>query len=147
LILDQPKLLEFVHEDVHARARGSDHVCEGLLRDPRQRRLWIGLAGPNAGKGRPKGSLNQATADVRAIAQSYTEEAILTLVALMRRKKTPPQTRAYAASAILDRGHGRPGHLKRNTGESGTGPVTVNITEEFYPNGCRVPRWRSGRVT
>jgi hypothetical protein len=89
-MLDQPKLLEFVHEDVHARARGSDHVCEGPLRDPRQRRLWIGLAGPNAGKGRPKGSLNKATADVRAIAQSYTEEAILTLVALMRGKKTPP---------------------------------------------------------
>jgi hypothetical protein len=38
--------------------------------------------------------------------QGSTAEAILTLT-LMRGKKTP-QTRAYAASVILDRGHGKP---------------------------------------
>jgi hypothetical protein len=43
------------------------------------------------------------------------------------------QARAYAASALLDRGHGRP--AQAHTGESGTRPVIVNITEEFYPNG------------
>ena len=103
---------------------------------------WKTMAGsrtpPNAGKGRPKGSKNKLGADIRAMAQVYTAEAILALVDIMRgqgraREKIPPQARAYAASALLDRGHGKP--AQAHTGESGTGPVIVNITEEFYPNG------------
>jgi hypothetical protein len=39
---------------------------------------------PNAGKGRPKGSKNKASADVRAAAQVYTDEALATQVELMR---------------------------------------------------------------
>jgi hypothetical protein len=47
------------------------------------------------------------------------------------REKIPPQARAYAASALLDRGHGKP--AQAHTGESGTGPVTVNLIEELHP--------------
>ena len=91
---------------------------------------------PNAGKGRPKGSKNKLGADIRAMAQVYTAEAILALVDIMRghgraREKISPQARAYAASALLDRGHGKP--AQAHTGESGTGPVTFNLIEELHP--------------
>jgi hypothetical protein len=43
----------------------------------------------------------------------------------------PPQARAYAASGLLDRGHGKP--AQAHTGESGTGPVTINLIEELHP--------------
>src|ERR1700730_9223935 len=50
--------------------------------------------------------------DVRALAQVYTAEAILALVAIMRghgrgREQIHAQARAYAASELLDRGHGK----------------------------------------
>jgi hypothetical protein len=47
------------------------------------------------------------------------------------REKIPPQARAYAASALLDRGHGKP--AQGYTGEGGTGPVTINPIEELHP--------------
>jgi hypothetical protein len=94
---------------------------------------------PNAGKGRPKGAKNKVSADVRALAQTYTEEALYALVKLMRGQRRPGrraapvpyQTQAYAAGLILDRGHGKP--AQAHTGESGTGPVTVNLIEELHP--------------
>jgi hypothetical protein len=36
------------------------------------------------GKGRPKGAKNKVSADVRPLAQTYTEEALFKLVTLMR---------------------------------------------------------------
>lgn len=53
--------------------------------------------------GRPKGQGN-----VRELAQQHTEEAVSTLVEIMKDKKAPPAARATASSAILDRGWGRP---------------------------------------
>jgi hypothetical protein len=47
------------------------------------------------------------------------------------REKFPPQARAYAASALLDRGHGKPAQAL--TGESGIRPVTINLIEELHP--------------
>jgi hypothetical protein len=38
----------------------------------------------NAGKGRPKGSKNKRSAEVRAAAQVYTQESLRALVRLMR---------------------------------------------------------------
>jgi hypothetical protein len=81
------------------------------------------LSSTQAGKGRKRGSKNKTTADVRAVAQGYTAEAILTLVALMRGKKTPPRhaptpPRPFSTAATI-------GHLKRRWGESGPRPVTV----------------------
>jgi hypothetical protein len=98
-------------------------VHSGQCRSPIPTGSCRGSSSTQAGKDRKRGSKNKTTADARAVAQGYIAEAILTLVALVRGKKTPRQTRAYAASAILDRGHGRPPHA--HTGESGTGPVTV----------------------
>ena len=57
--------------------------------------------------GRPKGSLNKATASIKAIAQPYCPEAVDTLVNIMRDPEKPPQARVAAANAILDRGYGK----------------------------------------
>jgi hypothetical protein len=43
-------------------------------------------------------------------------------------ERIPPQARAYAASALLDRGHGKP--AQAHAGPSGSGPVTLTLIEE-----------------
>ena len=53
--------------------------------------------------GRPKN-----LADVQELARCYTKKAIETLAAIMQNEKTPPAARVSAASAILDRGYGKP---------------------------------------
>jgi hypothetical protein len=101
----------------------------------------------NAGKGRPKGAKNRVPKDLRALAQTYGEEALYELVKLARGQPrvmgtdkqgkpivgdpVPYQTQAFACSLILDRGYGKAPQAV--TGEGGSGRVTVNITEELYP--------------
>jgi hypothetical protein len=58
--------------------------------------------------GRVKGTPNKATADVKTAAQAYTSEAVETLATIMRNAQMPAAARVSAASAILDRGHGKP---------------------------------------
>lgn len=62
---------------------------------------------PNAGKGRPKGSVNKVTADVRALAQKHGEAAIQALVDIMKGAEQPPAARVSAAKEILDRAYGK----------------------------------------
>jgi hypothetical protein len=55
-VLDGPELLEFVHEEVHARARRADHLRERFLRDPWDTMVLIRLAVPRQqqqGAGQP----------------------------------------------------------------------------------------------
>jgi hypothetical protein len=59
------------------------------------------------GSGRKRGVLNKCNAELRMLAQEYTEQAIETLCTLMT-KSTNESVRLHAASALLDRGHGRP---------------------------------------
>lgn len=74
--------------------------------------------------GRKKGSLNKATADVKAHAQKYTTEAVETLAKLMRSAESET-ARAAACQQILDRGHGKP--AQAHTGEGG-GPIALGIS-------------------
>lgn len=60
----------------------------------------------NAGKGRPKGSLNKATADVKVVAQQYTEEAVDRLASIMRDSDSDA-AKVSAIKELLDRGHGK----------------------------------------
>ena len=64
--------------------------------------------GKRQGAGRPKGAVNKATASVREAAQEFTVEALSTLASIMRSESHPAAARVSAASAILDRGHGKP---------------------------------------
>jgi hypothetical protein len=56
--------------------------------------------------GRPKGSLNKATADVRKAAQRYTTRALTTLANIMDAGESEA-ARVAAAKELLDRAHGK----------------------------------------
>ena len=50
----------------------------------------------------------KAPADIRSLARAHTETAINTLVGIMRDRKAPPSARVAAATALTDRGWGKP---------------------------------------
>ena len=83
--------------------------------------------GGNAGKGRPPGVPNKATAAVREIAQQYTVEAVEALAAVMRDASASHSARVSAATALLDRGHGRP--TQPVAGDDQMPPVTHSLEE------------------
>jgi hypothetical protein len=66
------------------------------------------VGGRREGAGRPKGSLNKATADIKAAAAVYSEGALETLAKIMKNEEAPAPARVAAANAILDRAHGKP---------------------------------------
>jgi len=59
------------------------------------------------GRGRPKGSLNKATATVKEAAQAFTDDALKVLAEIMKGGESEA-ARVAAANSILDRGHGKP---------------------------------------
>lgn len=56
--------------------------------------------------GRPKGALNKATKDIKALAQKHTPAALKTLVRIMKVSGSDP-ARVAAAKELLDRAHGK----------------------------------------
>ncbi|WP_424133192.1 DUF5681 domain-containing protein [Roseiarcus sp.] len=78
---------------------------------PRSTSFKPGVSG-NPG-GRPKRpqtiAARRIVADVKGLARESAPEAILTLKEIMLDVKAPPAARIGAATAILDRGFGRPG--------------------------------------
>lgn len=58
--------------------------------------------------GRAKGTPNKATASVKEAAQAFTNDALNTLAKIMKNEEQPAAARVAAASALLDRGHGKP---------------------------------------
>jgi hypothetical protein len=79
----------------------------------------------------------KATADIRSLARAQTALAIRTLTGVCSSKAAPAAARVSAASALLDRGWGRP--QQTPTGEDGETIRVVlrTITESAPP---RVPR-------
>lgn len=67
--------------------------------------------------GRKAGTPNKATAEIKALAQSYAEDALQTLADMMLDAQQPGKTRVTAATALLDRGYGKPAQAL--TGEDG----------------------------
>ncbi len=49
----------------------------------------------------------KAPIEIRSLARLHTEEAITTLVKIMRDTKAPPAARGACAQALLDRGWGK----------------------------------------
>src|SRR5262245_36336791 len=78
-----------------------------------------GNGGKRSGSGRKKGVLNKVQLDLRKAAQEYTETALQTLVAIATDEDAPPAARVAAATAILDRAHGKPVQAIEGTGEGG----------------------------
>lgn len=67
--------------------------------------------GIRVGAGRPLGSRNRATADLKdglsGLAKSHTEEALSVIVELMH-NSVSDNVRLAAACTLLDRGYGKP---------------------------------------
>ncbi len=74
--------------------------------------------------GRKPGVPNKVGADVKAIALTYTQEAIQGLVALARSSETPPAARVTAWDKVLDRAVGKA--PQAITGDNG-GPIEVKF--------------------
>jgi hypothetical protein len=67
--------------------------------------------GIRVGSGRPAGASNKATSELKLnlseLAREYTQDALSVLVAVMNTSQSD-SARIAAATAILDRGYGRP---------------------------------------
>lgn len=74
------------------------------------------VGGKRPGAGRPKGSVSKANAGLRNAARRYTKSALKTLSQIMESGESEA-SRVAAATALLDRGHGKPAQAL--TGEDG----------------------------
>ncbi len=84
--------------------------------------------------GRQAGTPNKATADVKAVAATYTTAALETLAEIMQDDSAPPAARVSAANALLDRAVGKPRQELEHAG-SEKEPLTVIIRELVKPPG------------
>ena len=66
-----------------------------------------------------------AESDIRTLARTHANAAVSALAAVMADAKATPAARVSAASALLDRGYGKPPPAL--TGEGGEGPVCVIV--------------------
>ncbi len=57
------------------------------------------------------------TQDVKALAKTHTADAVKTLWEIAQDKDVPASARVAAASALLDRGHGKPAAVDEQEGE------------------------------
>jgi uncharacterized protein DUF5681 len=73
-------------------------------------------------KGRPK-----ILGEVQELARVHTNKAIETLAAIMDSSNAPPAARVAAASAILDRGYGKPPQALEHSGDGIVLQVTTGI--------------------
>lgn len=80
--------------------------------------------GKRAGGGRPKGSVNKTTAEVRALAQQHGEAAIQKLVVLMSIGQSE-DVQMRAAVHLLDRGYGKAAQPTHIGGHDG-GPLNLH---------------------
>lgn len=83
--------------------------------------------GKRSGAGRPKGSVNKSTAEIKAYAQKHGKKAIQTLVTLMEDENIAPATRRAAAADVLDRGYGRPAQAVMNEDGSKLFPDKIEV--------------------
>jgi hypothetical protein len=84
--------------------------------------MKMGAGGKRPGAGRPKGSRDRATAAQGAalseLARQHTEPALKALVTIATTGQSEA-ARVSAATAILDRGYGRPPQARQHEGQNG----------------------------
>jgi len=69
--------------------------------------------------GRKPGTPNKVTAELAGLARAHTPEALAALVVIMNDPEAPAAARISAATAVLDRGHGRPRQALDYGGDGG----------------------------
>jgi 3-methyladenine DNA glycosylase/8-oxoguanine DNA glycosylase len=77
--------------------------------------------------GRVKGSVNKATADLKALAQTYAPDAVKTLAEIMMTSENHT-ARIAASKELLDRGYGKSIQGVELTGKDGQ-PVVITRIE------------------
>lgn len=82
------------------------------------------------GPGRPPGSRNKITADIKALAGQYTSEAIQTLAGIMRDETAPQAARIAACKELVDRSHGKARETLRHEGLEPARLAVVQITNQ-----------------
>jgi endonuclease III len=86
--------------------------------------------GMREGSGRPSGAANKATSELKLnlseLAREYTNDALNTLVDVMQSSQSD-SARIAAATAILDRGYGRP-----------TKTTSLEVNAPFVPTEIRL---------
>ena len=94
--------------------------------------------GMREGSGRPSGAVNRATSELKLnlseLAREYTNDALDTLVDVMQSSQSD-SARIAAATAILDRGYGRP-----------TKTTSLEVNAPFVPTEIRLVAY-SGSVS
>lgn len=71
------------------------------------------------------GGLPKGMAELKALARQHAPAAIDTLASIMRDSLTPPAARVSAATALLDRGFGKP--VQAVTGADGESPLQIMV--------------------
>jgi hypothetical protein len=66
---------------------------------------------------KPKFQMPRAVTEIRSLARSHTRSALNVLVGVMRHPNATPSARVAAATAILDRGWGRPTQALEGTND------------------------------
>ena len=73
--------------------------------------------------GRQPGSLNKVTADLKKLAVVHTEEALTTIVKLMKSGESDT-VRLSAAKELLDRAHGKAAQAVKVGGDEDAPPIS-----------------------
>jgi hypothetical protein len=98
------------------------------------------MPAPTGGGYLPRKSFprKKVPADIRSLCQAYTHEGIRVLASIMRLPEHPAAVRVAAATALLDRGWGKP--AQAHTGEDGEGEIRVTFRHlvEGMPDKHRV---------
>lgn len=76
--------------------------------------------------GRQKGSVNKSTAELKALAQTFTQEAVEELARLAKTAESEA-ARVAAIKEILDRGHGKSPQSVQVNGDEEGGPVRLEF--------------------
>jgi hypothetical protein len=82
--------------------------------------------GARPGAGRPRGRKSAKTIEIESAAKVYAGDALKALAYIAMHGEIE-SARVSAATALLDRGYGRPRQAVEHTGESG-GPVMITVT-------------------
>lgn len=85
--------------------------------------------GKREGAGRKPGPLSPAKLELAALAKGHAQEAINTILDLMRDEREPGSTRLGAAVALLDRGYGKPFQAIHHAGHDGGELATIDPTK------------------
>lgn len=83
--------------------------------------------GARPGAGRKPGKVSQAKRELAAMAKDHAEAALLVLVNIANSVKAPAAARVSAASAILDRGYGKPMQAVEVDGSLAMSPMPTVI--------------------